>query len=73
MPSRDQPPKQEGERARAVQRLNEVVTQRKRLRDRRTTAKGTPGDVRADAALQVADDQVAARERWLNWVDERTD
>ena len=73
MTSRDRPPKAEAERVRAVQRLNEVVTERKHLRDRQATAKGTSSEVRTDAALRVADDQVAARERWLNWVDERAD
>jgi hypothetical protein len=73
MAIRDRPPKAEGERARAVQRLNEVVTARRLLRGQQATVKGTSGEVRADAALRVADDQVAARERWLNWVDERAD
>jgi hypothetical protein len=43
------------------------------LRDQQATAKGTSSEVRTEAALRVADDQVAARERWLNWVDERAD
>jgi hypothetical protein len=73
MTSQDRPLEAEGERARAVQRLNEVVTARKHLRDQRATAKGTSGEARADAALRVADDHVTARERWLNWVDERAD
>jgi hypothetical protein len=73
MTSRDRPPKAEAERVRAVQRLNEVVTERKHLRDQQATVKGTSSEVRTDAALRVADDQVVARERWLNWVDERAD
>lgn len=70
MANRDRPPKVEGERARAVRRLSQVVTERRRLRDRQAMAKGTSGEVRAGALLRVVDDEVAARERGLKRVDE---
>jgi hypothetical protein len=73
MANRGRPPKMESERARAVRRLKEVVTERRHLRDQPATANASFREVHADAALRAADDQVAARERWLNWIDERAD
>jgi hypothetical protein len=59
-----------GEHGRATGRLAEAVAQRSRLRDERESARDTPDELTADAALRVADDQVAARERWLESVDD---
>jgi hypothetical protein len=59
-----------GERGRAAGRLDEAVALRSRLRDERESARDTPNELTADAALRVADDQVAARERWLESVDD---
>jgi hypothetical protein len=53
----------EGERGRAVARLQAAVSERSRLRHARESAKGTRGDVTADAALRTSDDEVAAREQ----------
>ena len=70
MLNRQRPSETEGERGRAVQRLQAAVTEQSRLRDERETPKNTPDDVTVDALLRTADDQVAARERWLKSVDD---
>ena len=57
------------EHGRAIQRLDDAVSLRSRLRDDRKTAKSTSDALKVDAALQAADDQVAARERWLESVE----
>jgi hypothetical protein len=71
MANKDRPPRPEAERARAVQRLNEVVTERRRLRGQLTTETGTSGEVRARTALRAANEQTTARERSLESVDKR--
>jgi hypothetical protein len=70
MANKDRPPRPEGERARAVQRLNEVVTERRRLRGQQTTETGTSGEVRGRTSLG-ASAQATARERSLESVDKR--
>lgn len=70
MSDRDRAAQAEGERGRAVQRLKEAVSLRGRLRDEHQAAKGTSDEVAVDASLRVADDHVAARERWLKSVDD---
>jgi hypothetical protein len=70
MSDRGQGAQMEGERERAAGRLHEAVELRSRLRDERESASDTQGQLAADAALCVADDQVAARERWLESVDD---
>jgi hypothetical protein len=60
----------EGERGRAVARLQAAVSRRSGLRHAHESAKGTRSDVTADAALRTADDEVAAREQWLKSVDD---
>jgi hypothetical protein len=70
MSERDRPVQAEGEHGRAVQRLETARSQRSRLRDEHEAAKDTPAELAAVAALSVADDQVAARERWLESVDD---
>jgi hypothetical protein len=70
MATRDRAAQEEGEHGRAVQRLKEAVTQQRRLRDEHRPARDTPAEVTVDASLIAADDQVAARERWLKSVDE---
>jgi len=54
-----------------VQRLNEVVTERRHLRDQLEPKTSISGEVRARASLRAANEQVVARERWLKSVDER--
>jgi hypothetical protein len=70
MSSRHLPSGDEDERGRAVQRLRAAVAERGRVHDARESAEGTRDDVQASASLRAADDQVAARERWLNSVDD---
>jgi hypothetical protein len=60
----------EGERGRAVQRLKAAVSRQRRLLDAHEAAKDTRDELAVDAALRVADDDVAARERWLQSVDD---
>ena len=49
-----------GEHERAVERLSAAKEEQRRARDRADT----------DASLRGADDEVAARERWLRAVDD---
>jgi hypothetical protein len=61
----------EGEREHAVQRLHAAVTEQSRLRHKRTAAaQNTTEEMAADASLRTADDQVTARARWLEAVDD---
>lgn len=59
-----------GERGRAVDRLMAAVSQQSRLREEHQEAKDTADEVAVDASLRGADEQVAARERWLRSVDD---
>ena len=70
MSDRDLAVQTEGERGRAVHRLKAAVSRQRRLLDAHEAAKGTGDELAADAALRVADDDVAARERWLRSVDD---
>jgi hypothetical protein len=60
----------DAEHGRATQRLDEAVSLRSRLHDDREAVKDTPDELKVDAALQAADDQVAARQRWLQSVED---
>jgi hypothetical protein len=57
----------EDERGRAVRRLQAAVAERGRARD---AQEPSAGSVEADTSLRAADDEVAARERWLHAVDD---
>jgi hypothetical protein len=70
MSLRDPAAPTEGERGPAVGRLESAVSLRSRLRAEREAATDTPREVTADTALRLAEDQVAARERWLQSVDD---
>lgn len=70
MTDRDRGGQTRGERARAVQRLQEAVARQRSLGDAHETAKDSSEKLTANAALQVADDEVSARERWLKSVDD---
>jgi hypothetical protein len=70
MSSRHLASRDEGERGRAVQRLQAAVAERGRARDVRKSAEDAPDEIEASASLRAADDQVAARERWLKSVDD---
>jgi hypothetical protein len=56
------------EHASGVRRLDEAVAEQARSRDQREAVQGTSGELEANASLRAADEQVAARERWLEWV-----
>jgi hypothetical protein len=58
------------ERVGAIHRLEAAATEQARLRDRHEAAKGTTREQEASVLVIGADDQVAARERWLEWVEE---
>jgi hypothetical protein len=70
MSDRDRDRQTEGEHGRAVQKLNTAVSNQHRLRDAHEAAKDTPQELAVNTALLVADDEVAARERWLESVDD---
>jgi hypothetical protein len=67
---RNRPVQTDGERPRAVERLKEAVSQQSRLRDEHEAATDTRNNVTLGASLLAAGEQVAARERWLRWVDD---
>ena len=54
----------------AVQRLDAKLVEQDRLGERYNAAIGTSTELGAYVRLRAAGDQVAAREAWLNWVDD---
>jgi hypothetical protein len=60
-----------GTRAGALKRVDAASGERSRLRDEFESMKGTSRELQADVSLRAANDEVAARERWLHWVEER--
>jgi hypothetical protein len=73
MTNRDQLSQARGEHDRAVDRLNAAVEKQSRVRDERDGARGAPAEMQADASLRTADEEVAARERWLEAVEDHDD
>ena len=71
MANGDGAPRAAEERVYAVERLNAAVGRRTRSRHHFEAARGTSAELEANAAMHSADEQAAARERWLKWVDER--
>jgi hypothetical protein len=61
---------QSTEHDRAAQRLEVALAEQHRLSDRYDAATGRPADLTAEVALHAADQEVAARESWLKWVDD---
>jgi hypothetical protein len=55
--------------ARARERVSSASDRASRLRDAHSSAKGTSRELQADVLLRAADDEVAARERWRQWVE----
>jgi hypothetical protein len=53
-----------------VQRLSAAVEEQARSRRQYEAARGTLSELEASAAMRAADDQAAARARWLTWLDE---
>jgi len=70
MASKDRPPQADGERASAIWRLGVALTEQGRLRDAGKAAKGTVREPEMNSLLRTADNQVRARERWLESVDD---
>jgi hypothetical protein len=58
------------EHDRAKQRLDAAFAEQERLTGCHEAALGTPAELSADVELHAADEQVAAREAWLRWVDD---
>ena len=56
----------------AVERLEEALVEQDRLSDRLDAAVGTSTELTAYTSLQAAGDEVAARQAWVHWVDDRT-
>jgi hypothetical protein len=54
----------------AVARLDVELVEQDRLSERYDAAIGTSTELAAYVRLRAAGDQVAAREAWLNWVDD---
>jgi hypothetical protein len=58
------------ERDRALQRLEAALLEQDRQGERFDAAVGTSTELGAYVRLRAAGEQVAAREAWLNWVDD---
>jgi hypothetical protein len=58
------------ERDRALKRLEAALLEQNRLGARFDAAVGTSTEFGAYLRLRAAGEQVAAREAWLNWVDD---
>lgn len=56
-------------RAQAVARLDGAVQQRARCSNRYESARGSSEELPAFTALEAAEEQFAAREAWLKWID----
>jgi hypothetical protein len=54
----------------AVERVDMASTERSALRDEYENAKGTSAELQAKGLLKAANDEVGARERWLQWVEQ---
>ena len=57
-------------RALALERVYAASADRSRLRDELDAARGSTGELQADVSHRAASDEVAARERWLQWVED---
>ena len=58
------------EHDRAVRRLNAALVDQGRLGERFDAAIGTSTEFGAYVRLRAANEQVRAREAWVNWVDD---
>jgi hypothetical protein len=54
----------------ALQRLHAALIEQHRLSERYDAAVGTSTELSAYVRLRAAGDDVAARQAWLNWVDD---
>jgi hypothetical protein len=53
----------------AVDRLDGARTERDRRADEYDSASGSPTELSAFTELKAAEDQFAAREAWVKWID----
>jgi hypothetical protein len=58
------------EHDRAERRLGAALVEQHQARDRYDDAVGKPAHLRAAVGLHAADQEVAARDAWLRWVDD---
>jgi hypothetical protein len=56
-------------RAHAVERLQGARERRARCSERYQSARGSRGELPAFTELRAAEEQFAAREAWLRWID----
>jgi hypothetical protein len=56
-------------RAQAVDRLQGARERRAKCSERYESARGSSRELRAYTELMAAEDQFAAREAWLKWID----
>ena len=57
------------ERERAQRRLDDALELRERSSERLHAAKGTTAELDAYVQLNEAEEEVAARDRWVEWAD----
>ena len=55
--------------ARAIERLDQAVDDRERSSEESKAAQGGPDDRTAAVALAAANEQVAAREAWVKYIE----
>ena len=60
------------EHDRAVQRLEAALVEQNRLGERFDAAAGTSTEFGAYVRLRAAGDQVAARQAWVNWIEDES-
>ena len=60
---------QVGERQRARRRLEDAVEHKERSNERYEAAQGTTAELDAYVQLHEAEDEVAARDRWIEWAE----
>jgi hypothetical protein len=53
----------------ALRRLDEAHSQQRKATDDHEASRQTPGERAAASNLAAADEQVAAREAWVSWVE----
>jgi hypothetical protein len=59
----------DGSRAQAIERLEGAREQRARRSEQYEAAAGSSQELPAFTELRAADEQFAAREAWLKWID----
>jgi hypothetical protein len=53
----------------AIERLDGAREEQRRSTEQHDAARGTPGELSAQAKLQAAEEQFAAREAWVKWTE----